>query len=331
MENNTEQPIDFLNFDPNNLETPGRDSRFVLKIPGPDKPLICKVIPDPRNGNGRSWYRTLRQFPFMIGPNPDTDTRSKVCMSFFGERSPENDAYWEYKKKLAELKKLGKGNSLEATKLEAIVKKFQPKEGGWLLIIEPESPLVKAVRVPITVLQQLTGKDATETKPAIPSLIKSMASEGVSPFDVKHSKPKIGWIKIYKTGEKLATRYHVEPVKHDVPITQNGKTYTVKDYTELNVHEKILSGKLMMSDLPDVVDFEKKQAWTLDECEAYVKSVGTEVPERFQKRAKSEGRIDETDEASAPQVIASLDALPVFPGVTGGPETSVVASDEIPF
>lgn len=328
MENINNQAVDFLNYNPHEVEAPGRDSRFILKIPGPDKPLICKVIPDPRNGNGRAWYRSLRQFQYLIGPNRDTDTRNKVCMSFFGERSPENDFYWECRKKLSELKKLGKGNSVDAQKLEVYAGEkglFKPKEGGWLLVIEPESPIVKAVRVPITVIQLLTGKDATEHKPAIPSLIKSMASEGVSPFDIKQQKPKIGWIKIYKTGEKLATRYHVEPVKHDVPVVQNGKTYNVKDYTELNVHEKILSGRLVVGDLPDIVDFESKQAWTLDECEAYVASLGTAVPERFLKRTRQEGRTDETDEPA--HVVSSLDALPVLPTVTAG----LVQSDDIPF
>lgn len=333
MEQN--EQIDNVNipdFDPFNLETPGKDSRFVLKIPGPEKPLICKILPDPRYGNGKSWYRPHRQFPFMIGPNPDTDTRQKTCMSFFGGSSPENDAYWEYKKKFAELKKLGKGNSIEATKLEALTKKFNPKDGGWLLIIEPESSVVKAVRVGISVLQFLTGKEATDTKPAIPSLIKKMAADGVSPFDVRQSKPKRGWIKIYKTGTGLATRYFVEPVEVDVPFEQNGRKLMAKDYAELNVHEKILGNQLTMADLPDVLDFEKKFAWTPDECQTFVNSLGTEVPERFRKKRPAEGRTDETDEAQGETKVNSIDSLPSLPGASlGDLATAPISPIEIPF
>jgi hypothetical protein len=323
---------DFLNFDPNALETPGRDSRFILKVPGPDKPLICKIIPDPRYANGKSWYRPLKQFPFMVGPNKDTDTRQKTCMSFFGEESPENNAYWEYKKQLSVLKKAGKGNSIEATKLDVMVQKFYPKEGAWLLIIEPESPVIKAVKVPQSVLQFLTGKDATDTKPAVPSLIKALAADGVSPFDVRQSKPTLGWIKIFKTGQGLATRYHVVPAQREIEVEHQGRKIKATEYQPLNVHEKITTpGQLTIADLPDVVDFERKFAWTLEECETFVKSNATVVPDRFLKRNRQpEGRVDETDEhqgAAALQVLDSLDAVPL----PGSAVPTIANLDDIPF
>jgi hypothetical protein len=331
----TSQAQDVLNFDfdPNGLETPGKDSRFILKVPGPDKPLICKIIPDPTYANGKSWYRPLKQFPFMVGPNKDTDTRQKTCMSFFGERSPENDAYWEYKKALSALKKAGKGNSTDATKLQTIVDRFYPKEGAWLLIIEPESAVIKALKVPQSVLQLLTGKDATETKPAIPSLIKTLESEGLSPFDVRRQKPTLGWIKIYKTGEKLATRYHVVPCTREIEVEHQGRKIRATEQHPYNVHEKILiPGQLTRADLPNVVEFERKFAWTVDECDAFVKSVGTVVPERFLKRGRQqEGRVDETDEAaptgSAPVLVSSLDDLPL----PGSAVPTIANIDDIPF
>lgn len=342
----TEQasPLNSLfGFDPHALEAPGNDSRFVLKIPGPDRPLICKILPDPGYGSGKSWYRPLKQFSHMVGPNPDTDTRQHVCQSFFGLSSPENDAYWEYKKAAADLKKQGKGNSIEYSKLEALTKKFQPKNGGWLLIIEPESPVIKAVRVPVSVLDLLNGKEKTEYKPAIPSLIKQMAADGVSPFDIVQQKPKQGWIKIYKTGEGLATRYFVEAVTVNLTVEKDGRKFSATDYQELNVHAKILAGELTRADLPDVVNFEKKFAFTPEESATYVKSQGTAVPQRFLKAAQpANGRKDETDEAqrpgaAVPTTVASLADLPAMPvsapaASGGGAEIKAVTNlDEIPF
>ena len=331
----TEQatPLNALfGFDPHALEAPGNDSRFVLKIPGPDRPLVCKVLPDPGYGNGRSWYRPLKQFSHMVGPDPEKDIRQHVCQSFFGLSSPENDAYWEYKKAASELKKQGKGNSSECAKLEALTKKFQPKNGGWLLIIEPESPVIKAVRVPISVLDLLNGKEKTEYKPAIPSLIKQMAADGVSPFDIVQQRPKQGWIKIYKTGEGLATRYAVEAAKVDLEVEQNGRKFRASDYQELNVHAKILSGELTRADIPDVVGFERKFAFTAEESATYTQSHGTVVPERFRKTKRPEGRQDETDDAPAGySVVASLAELPLMTASGGTEAKAVVLSDEIPF
>jgi len=318
-----------FSFDPFALETPGKDSRYITKVPGEEKPLICKILPDPTYANGKSWFRPIKSFGFLTGPNPDTDMRMKVCMSFFGEHSPENDAHWEYKKQLSELKKAGKGNSTDAAKLKLMADKLYPKEGGWLFFIEPESPTIKALRVPASVLHILNGKEASDTRPAIPSLIKGMAADGVSPFDVGQQKPKLGWLKIWKTGAGMATRYHVAAVQEEKVVEVSGKKYSSRDYVEMNVHEKILKREITMADLPNVVDFERKFAWTHAECLAYVESACTKVPERFLKTGKKpEGRVDETDEAAPTATVASLDALPKAPNLT---VTAVVDSDDIPF
>lgn len=327
-------------FDPHALEAPGSDSRFIIKIPGPDRPLICKILPDPGYANGKSWYRPHKQFSHLVGPNRDTDTRQHVCQSFFGLSSPENDAFWEYKKALGELKKQGKGNSVEAAKLEALCGEkgiFKPKNGGWLLIIEPESPIIKAVRVPVSVIDLMNGKDKTEYKPAIPSLIKQMAAGGVSPFDIVQQKPKQGWIKLYRTGEKMATRYFVEAAEVNLTVEKDGRKFSATDYQEFNVHSKILSGELTRADLPDVVVFERKFAFTPEEALAYVKSQGTAVPSRLLKVSSSkEGRTDETDESSpsGQATVASLADLPPMNlglAQTGVEVKAVTNLDEIPF
>ncbi len=318
--------VDFFNYNPEEVEAPNRESRFLTKVPEESKAIICKIVPNPRYANGKSWYHPIRQFVYVAGPNPEKDKRTKACMSFFDERSPENDAYWTYKKEFSALKRLGKGNSVEAKKLEDLSKTFQPKDGGWILFVEPNSPTIRALKLPISAIHCLTGKDATEYKPAIPSLIKAMASDGLSPFDIRKNKPKLGWIRIYKTGEGLATRYVVEAVKHEVLLEDKGKKFKASDYTELDVHEKFLTGQVTLEDFPDVVEYERKHAWTVAECDEYTKSLGTVVPERFLKKS-NEGRVDETDENDQSKTVNSLAALDSL--LPSAPKA--VSSDEIPF
>jgi hypothetical protein len=315
-----------LDFDPFNLDSGNKlNSKFITKIPsGVDKAIICKIIPDPTYMGGKSWVRPLRQFPYNIGPNPEKDGRTKTCLSFFeeGASSPENDKFWEVRKQLADLKKAGQGESIEGKKLENLVKKLQSRNGGYLLIIEPDSSTIKALKVSTSVLDILNGKDATQYKPALPSLIKTMALEGRSPFDVRKNHPEEGWLRIYKTGEGLATRYFVEPMMTTEVVEQNGKKFRSESYSKHQVHEKILKGQVTLADFPDVVAFEKKNAWTREECEAYVASSCTVVPERFLR--KPEGRMDETNEQPR-NVLASLADLPMLDNLVN------TTDEEIPF
>jgi hypothetical protein len=321
--------VAIADFDPFELTAGGKtDSKFITKIPsGQDKAIVCKIIPDPNYNGGKAWYRPLRQFQYQIGPNKDKDTRTKTCLSFFeeGASSPENDAFWENRKALAELKKRGQGESIEGKKLEALVAKLQSRNGGYLLIVEPDSPTIKALKVSTSVLDILNGKDATQYKPALPSLLKTMALDGRSPFDIRRNHPKEGWVRIYKTGEGLATRYFVEPVQYEEIVEQNGKKFKSTNYSQLTVHEKILSGQVTMSDIPDVVAFEKKNAWTREECDAFVTSGCVTVPERFLR--KPDGRMDETNEEPR-NSLASLADLPLLENIV---VTESVSTEDIPF
>jgi hypothetical protein len=319
------------NFDPNTVETPGRDSSFITQVPGADRPLIIKIVPDPRYEGGRKAYRPARFIKYLAGPNPETDTREHICGSFFGKPSPENNAYWEYKNKLKALKAAGQGNSVDAQKLEAQLKLLKQSDKGWLLVIEPNSPKIKAVRVPQSVLDYINGREADANRPAVPNVIKKMANDGYSPFDIGQKTPKLGWLKLYKVGEKMATRYFLEPATTEVEIENNGKKYKATDYAEFDVHEKILKGDVEMSDIPDVVEFEKKYAWTTEESEEYVRSACTVVPERARKKTNQEGRKDETDEAVAATAAGGVPPVATM-GLPQAAEVTKVASlDDIPF
>jgi hypothetical protein len=278
---------------PDNVQRPGRESRLIFEIPGPDKPLVCKCLFDPR---GKQSFIPIAYFPHLLGPNPETDTRyhpSRKSLDL-GD-SPENDRYWELAHELKRLREAGRKESAEYQRLSELKKTFNSKDKGWLFIVEPNSATIRAVKIGAAIINRLFGKEKTYHRPEVKSIIKEMKTKGLSPYDMRNNE---GWIKIYKTGAKLATEYFVELVDHEIQVEHGGKTIPTRVPTELQVHEKIQASDLVLSDFPDPVKFECESVWTLEESQAFVESEGKEIPERCFKKKGDGGGSQEAGAAS---------------------------------
>jgi len=327
--------------DPFNVQPPGRESRFVFAIPTEDKAIVCKLLFDPR---GKQSYIPVDYYNHQIGPNKETDTRSHPSRKSLGlGDSPENDAYWDYAKQLSVLRKEGKGETPEAKKLEKLKDMFYARQKGWLYFVTPGSATIYALKITKAVINSLFGKDATQYRPEVKSILKEMGSNNMSPYDISS---KVGWLKLYKTGQKLATEYHVEVAETTIQVDHNGRKIPAKQPFEADVHEKIKNSDVTLDDFPDPVKFEIEQCWSLEESQAFVDSAGTVVPERCLK--KNQGKFDETQEAAPAAAETAqtttetaagtddtdLDAMNNIPEAAGadaegGPSTPEL--DEIPF
>lgn len=297
------------------------NNKLLFKTPGPEKPLVMKLIPDVRSGNNTNGYWPVTMFGHMVGPDPRKDTRSHPCQKSLGQKaSPEADRYYAAYKRLDELKKSGQGNSDEAKVVEATIKKFKPSSRGWLTFVRPDSTVVEAIRVPKQVLNYLFGAKENSFQPAVPSLVKELGSKGMSPYDLRNP---LGWIELYKTGEGLATKYTVKLHQVEVDVQHEGMTIKGSKPVGAKVHEKIL-GETTLDDIPDFREFEKKYAFTMEESIKFVESEGTSVPERFLNNGASEdgeSTVVPTGEPSA------------LPGMTplAGLVPQTVSADDIPF
>ena len=303
---------------------------------GQDKAILCKLVKDVFTGQSCVKYD---YFKHKIGGS-EQDTRNHACRESLGlGASPEKEFYWDCIGKLKELKELGVTKDDPQYKAVLETKKFfQPKNGGYLFYIEPNSAKFKALKVGPMVFNRLFGREATEWSAAVPSLLTQMKAEGQSPYLTNNpEKNKEGWIKIWRTGKKLATEYHLEPAKIAVQIEHNGKPVTIYDYAKFDLHEsinKILSGELELdeSTFPNVLEYERKNAWTLDEAENFVEHEGAleGTPERFLKTSAGK---DASDNGDKPSSEGSTKEAASSKSSIVGPEdvTDAVSLDEIPF
>jgi hypothetical protein len=137
------------------------------------------------------------------------------------------------------------------------------------------------------------GKKADNfNKDGIPSLLEAMKSKGVSPFDLTNSK---GWVKLYITGSGINTEYHIEPAQVEKEDeTKDGRKIKYMDDFVGEVHPHILSDEVDLSEIPNVVEFEKKFAFTVEESLTFVKEEGTlaGVPEKFRKKGNQSPDVD---------------------------------------
>lgn len=286
------------NNDPLNVDQPGKNNKMVFSIPGPERPLVCKLIYDHLYSKGKNSYVSVTQCRHSTGPR-ETDVGYHTLLNTFGEdMTPEIDNYWEHKKLLSALRKEGKGDTLEAKKAEKIINSLYPSDKAWFYFVEPESSLIRAVRVPISITNRMFGKKATQNRPEVPSLLKEMAKRGLSPYDVTKTD---GWIKIYKTGVGKATVYHVELAETEEERMIEGGKAIVKKCMNANVHEKIRTSDVQLSDFPDVLAFERQHSFTRAESETWIASGFTVIPSKFAKRADN-SVVDETsDTPDAPE------------------------------
>ena len=90
---------------------------------------------------------------------------------------------------------------------------------------------IKALAVGPAVFNRIFGKDAKDNRPAIPSLFKEMSAKGLNPFlDKDPEVNKIGWVKLYKTGEGMATEYHIVPCSTSESKIVDGEELTKTVY-----------------------------------------------------------------------------------------------------
>lgn len=298
--------------DPGMVEQPGQNNgNFITKVPGPDKPLIVKCVINP--DRGREGYLPMKSFPHMIGPN-DQDRRFHPCRTFFGDKqSPEYEALRAAYDERDRLMTSGKSeDSPEVQKQLAIISVFQSKNFGWLYVVEPDSPKVKALKIGQAVINSLFGRKGNSYVKELPSLIKELGAKGLNPYDLTKEE---GWLCIYKTGEGMATEYTVRLDEKPVDVIVNGKKLNAMQPVSHKVNEKIL--EMTTDDLPNPMEFEERNAFTMEEARAFVASVGTKIPDRFVKGSTSQGGAPSLAtgptklvDAKAPTAAVSLDDIP---------------------
>lgn len=265
----------------------GKNSNLTLKVPGPDNPLIIKLVPTLKG----LLYQPVEYYKYQVGPNPQTDSRSRPSAASLGlaDKDIENEEFWKNVKELSALKKAGMTKEAPQFKaIQQIVKMYEPSKGGWLYYYEPDSPTIKALKLNPSMINTLFGRKGEGQIKDIPSIVDAIHKRGMSPYKPSNTKC---WLKIYKTGEKLATEYHVElftTTEHD---SEGNET---KKNVERPVHAKFLDAKTVLTteDYPDTLSFDQAQLFTDDETKEFIKTNGIVTPERFNRKARN------TDEAS---------------------------------
>ena len=267
-----------LGLNPRDVALPGKNNQIVTNIPGSDKPIIGKLLRDFRtNPTNPQPVLFVSYCRHLIGPDRNKHTRLHPILA---KGAPENDAYWSAYKEFQALSKENKQESPEALVAKKRMDIFGIVDKAWLFYVEPNSPVIRAVRVPKSVINRLWGKPASKYKPEIRSLLKEMDKKGLSPYDLNSDE---GWIRIYKSGQGMATEYTVELAQETKEIVHEGQTLTVTTPLKAVVHEKIKQSDVTLNDFPNPADFEKQYEFSVAESEAFVKSEGTVIPEKFRK------------------------------------------------
>lgn len=242
------------------VATPGYRSAVIKGIPGPDSPLIFKIVPQKRANGKSEGYWAITKHTHLVGdrdPKNKKNYRSHLCQKSSGQSDcPECDTYFQILGQMRDLEKEGKKGTPEYLRLETQSKMIAPQQKGWLLVVLPESPEVKALCVGKDVLNKLFGKAATKFKPAIESLINKMAADGNDPYNLRSTT---GWIKLFKEGEGRDTVYTVQSATVTVQVDMNGKKIPATVPMEMPVHENIFKTK--RSDLPNLGKYEERSVW----------------------------------------------------------------------
>jgi hypothetical protein len=264
--------------DPTNLVQPGNDSTIVLKAPEADKPLICKFVRDMRSANKQAYVPVI-YYQHRIGPNEKYIRLHPSAKSLGVGPDLEMAAFLDAKKEAAELEKRGEKESDRYKQLEHTIKRFTPKRGGYLYFVEPNSPTIKALKVSVTVLNSLFGREATSFTAEVPSVVEAMkkTAGNTTPYNLTSDS---GWVSIHKTGVGMATRYYVTPATKLVSVrAQDGTELEAAVPLKAKVHEKISNSDVTLDDFPDPIEFEKRNLFTEEETRAFITDMI--VPDRF--------------------------------------------------
>lgn len=306
--------------DPFNVQQVGQEgSKLVFKVPeGKDKALVVKFLVDPRTGKS---YIPVKHYPHMVGPDPQFHTRSHLAQ----EDDIELTARISYYKELKKLRETGSTDAARMQKLTKLVEKCKDKESAWFFIVEPGSSTIKAIKLGVSVINQIFGRTYKDKEP-IPSLLKQVSQKGISPYDFKTANAQMGWFKIYSTGKGLGKKYHVELAEDVIVKEVDGEKFSKTQPAKFEFDQKFKDMKLTLEDFPDPLAMEKKQAFTMAETEAFINSEYTLVPERFLTR-NSTGAVQR-----APNVAPVDSYLPdlELPGLDT-PEVEEVNFEDLPF
>lgn len=262
----------------------------IIKTPTKENALVCRLLPDSLRGNAQ--YFEVDLIKHMVGPDPQKDTRYHLSRRMLNDKSPETDRYWDVVKEMKALKDKGQENSEEFRKLDFQKKLFNTNKRYWLLVLPLGESKPKALQVTWKAIKELFGAPARGKDPAHVGLVETMKAKGRSPYNLKSDK---GWVKIWREGTGLETTWKVEEAKIEKKI--DGEDVTVP--LSQAVPEDLF--KLKKSDIPDLgkLDMTEEKVWTLEECERFVASLGTAIPDRCKKRQSTY-----SDGDSKPQQVA---------------------------
>lgn len=285
------QTVDFNAFDPfaisNAAEegSSGGDTRFITKIPGPQQPLIVKFMPTP----DQKAFVPMNYYQYRVGPQ-EKDVRLRPSLTSLGvvEEDPENNKKWEYIKQMSEMKK--NGVSKDSAKYKAVFeakKLYEPKKQGWAYVIEPGSNQVKCLKLNTAMINILFGREGDGQKiKTIPSLLEMLKKRGKSPYDRSQEDC---WLKIWKTGEGIATEYFIEPAQTVEVRIIDGAEVEMKKFESFPVAEVFKKNIVDVSSWPNPLKFEEKSAFSLEETIEFINTDGVVFPERFAPKKKSHG------------------------------------------
>jgi hypothetical protein len=285
-------------------ESGKKDYRFISEIPGPDNPLIVKLLPNPYNP--KTGYIPMDYYTFKVGPN-DKDYRSRPSLQSLGmiDKDPEAEKKFEYVKQLSNFKKDGLTKDSPKWKaVKAAMSIYEAKSMGWVHIIEPGKAEIRCLKLRTAMIQTLFGREGGGNIKPIPSLLEALGKKGKSPYGITREDC---WLKIYKTGVGIATEYHIEPCQTNEMRVLDGVEVEVKAFQSFPVAASLKNAKLKPSDLPNPIEFEKKNAFTLEETQTFIESSGTIFPERFAARAKTNNDAEQTPVSTTAVVTAETE------------------------
>jgi len=271
----------------------GGESKITYKWPGPEAPLIVKFMKVP-NSKIEEVYFKVSSFRYRAGENFQTaPTRQSLGL----EGDPLSDKYWALMKARKEARDKAPPAALDA--MTAQIELCKLSDGGYIYYIEPNSSQVKLLKIGKSVINTLFGRKAYGKVKEIKALTEEMMKDGgLSPFIVRDAeKNKTGWLKLYKTGEGMATEYHVEVHTTNQVVNISGKNHTVEVPTEFAMGDL---SQLKLEDLPTVQQAEGKNVWETAELAEYIASGYTRIPARILERKPrdTDGADDEFANAS---------------------------------
>lgn len=295
---------------------PAKRNNIIKGFPGPDSPLVFKIVAQRRDGKTYGHW-PVSAHTHLVGdfdPNNKKNYRAHLCQKMFNQNCPECDRGFENLAKMKEMEKSGQKGSKEHQKLEFENKFLLPQQRGWLIVVTPDSPEPKAIKVSKDVLNQLFGKPATKYKPAVESIVMAMSARGHDPYNLQSPT---GWIKAWKVGEGMGTQYKVEPATVVKTVVIDGVSTQAAVPLSQPVMEQVLKTKA--SDLPNLGKLEERNYWSPEDSLYFSKNL--RAPDHI--LAKSAGRQEEDEDTL--QVPSGAVAAPVGASMPDLPSVEALA------